>query len=326
MNRAGRLLLTTILVLIWGGVVDSSAYYDPKAGKWLSRDPIQEKGGVNVTAFCRNDPVNNVDPDGRAPWDSNRTRVQSEWRVNPETGEPEVARWRMKLEGGKLIRRPVWQQADGLERQLFFARGGGRWVVFSRAEGRERHRQWVAGTLPKSRDQFMTVAMTYPALVGGGGGAPSLYSAGKAFALKKLLPPLLPFLEPIGRFFRATVDKLNDYSLRLSVCQPLECVNKMQNSTRHIGNYQSGSLVRNPYVLPTVGDFAYRTAASPAVQAFSSGFSQDVPLCYIQPTPEEKVIWWVWERLGDWSFSIVDPNAPWGEELAPDLIHTSADE
>ena len=67
MNRAGRLLLTTILVLIWGGVVDSSAYYDPKAGKWLSRDPIQEKGGVNVTSFCRNDPVNNVDPLGLVP-------------------------------------------------------------------------------------------------------------------------------------------------------------------------------------------------------------------------------------------------------------------
>jgi len=30
-------------------------------GRWLSRDPIAENGGVNLYAFCNNDPVNGVD-------------------------------------------------------------------------------------------------------------------------------------------------------------------------------------------------------------------------------------------------------------------------
>jgi len=40
-------------------------YYDPNSCKWLSRDPKGEAGGINLSCFCLNDPVNNVDPDGR---------------------------------------------------------------------------------------------------------------------------------------------------------------------------------------------------------------------------------------------------------------------
>jgi RHS repeat-associated protein len=38
-------------------------YYEPTAGKWLSRDPIAEQGGLNLYAF--KDPVNTVDPVGK---------------------------------------------------------------------------------------------------------------------------------------------------------------------------------------------------------------------------------------------------------------------
>jgi hypothetical protein len=41
-------------------------YYSPKLARWLTRDPIQEDGGVNVYAFNNNDPINNIDPDGLA--------------------------------------------------------------------------------------------------------------------------------------------------------------------------------------------------------------------------------------------------------------------
>ena len=40
------------------------AYYSPQCGRWTTRDPIEEKGGVNLYAFCENDPVNKVDKDG----------------------------------------------------------------------------------------------------------------------------------------------------------------------------------------------------------------------------------------------------------------------
>ena len=36
-------------------------YYDPKTGRWPSRDPIQEKGGINLYGFVGNDGVNKWD-------------------------------------------------------------------------------------------------------------------------------------------------------------------------------------------------------------------------------------------------------------------------
>ena len=36
-------------------------YYTPELGKWISRDPIGEKGGRNLFAFCRNSPNMKVD-------------------------------------------------------------------------------------------------------------------------------------------------------------------------------------------------------------------------------------------------------------------------
>jgi len=39
-------------------------YYDPASTKWLSRDPKGESGGLNLTCFCGNDPVNGSDPLG----------------------------------------------------------------------------------------------------------------------------------------------------------------------------------------------------------------------------------------------------------------------
>ena len=39
-------------------------YYDPVRGRWLSRDPIGERGGLNLYGFVGNDGVNGVDPLG----------------------------------------------------------------------------------------------------------------------------------------------------------------------------------------------------------------------------------------------------------------------
>lgn len=40
-------------------------YYHPELGRWLSRDPIEEKGGVNLYGFVFNSPVMNFDNFGR---------------------------------------------------------------------------------------------------------------------------------------------------------------------------------------------------------------------------------------------------------------------
>ncbi|MDI9382262.1 MAG: RHS repeat-associated core domain-containing protein [Verrucomicrobiota bacterium] len=48
-------------------------YYNPSAGRWLSRDPIEEQGGLNLYGFVNNDPVDFVDVFGlwkSRPWGS----------------------------------------------------------------------------------------------------------------------------------------------------------------------------------------------------------------------------------------------------------------
>lgn len=42
-------------------------YYDPLTGRWPSRDPIEEKGGVNLYGFVGNDPVGHFDLLGLSP-------------------------------------------------------------------------------------------------------------------------------------------------------------------------------------------------------------------------------------------------------------------
>ena len=39
-------------------------WYDPETGRWISKDPILLAGGLNLYAFCGNDPVNFFDPWG----------------------------------------------------------------------------------------------------------------------------------------------------------------------------------------------------------------------------------------------------------------------
>ena len=49
----GTLLLLSVLLLA-AGVQEASAFYNPQTGRWLSRDPIGEKGGINLHSFIAN--------------------------------------------------------------------------------------------------------------------------------------------------------------------------------------------------------------------------------------------------------------------------------
>lgn len=51
-----RLLLLALFMAGFAPVAE--AFYNPSAGRWLSRDPIQEQGGLNLHGFVSNDPEN----------------------------------------------------------------------------------------------------------------------------------------------------------------------------------------------------------------------------------------------------------------------------
>ena len=52
-------------------------HYDPVTGRWPSRDPIEEQGGINLYGFVANDGVNRVDKLGMEEVETNSSRMSS---------------------------------------------------------------------------------------------------------------------------------------------------------------------------------------------------------------------------------------------------------
>lgn len=53
--------LITVLIILLGYTELAQAFYNPETGNFLSRDPIEERGGENLYGFVRNDGVNEWD-------------------------------------------------------------------------------------------------------------------------------------------------------------------------------------------------------------------------------------------------------------------------
>jgi hypothetical protein len=60
-TRIATLLGTLVLLT---SVADLQAFYNPGTGRWLNRDPIEERGEVNMYGFVGNSPDQRVDPLG----------------------------------------------------------------------------------------------------------------------------------------------------------------------------------------------------------------------------------------------------------------------
>jgi RHS repeat-associated protein len=77
-----------------GFVLCTARYYDPTLGRWLTRDPIGYDGGIDVYAFCDNNPEMEVDPSGNGGssiWD---------WFSNTTVGKALLSPWQCKLQAG----------------------------------------------------------------------------------------------------------------------------------------------------------------------------------------------------------------------------------
>ena len=67
-----------------GLILFGARWYAPKLGRWLTPDPIGQEGGLNLYAYCGDDPVNKTDPDGKQAED-NRPFFQRRF-LDPLTG------------------------------------------------------------------------------------------------------------------------------------------------------------------------------------------------------------------------------------------------
>ena len=81
-------------------------WYQPSIGRFVQRDPIGIRGGLNVYAYVENDPLADLDPDGLGP-----VKTPHGWR-DPATGRwtrppwlhrklPKIIRWAWVYEGVK---------------------------------------------------------------------------------------------------------------------------------------------------------------------------------------------------------------------------------
>ena len=56
-TRTNMILLVLTMLAYFSSLHLASAFYDPGAQRWLNRDPILEKGGINLFAFVLNRPI-----------------------------------------------------------------------------------------------------------------------------------------------------------------------------------------------------------------------------------------------------------------------------
>ena len=92
-------------------------YYDPSTGRWLSNDPIGISGGLNQYAFCANNPVMFVDPEGDLfkRKDEHDKLANIKKYVHPDEAAAEALRtvWHRSVRDGVEYSGWIYRNSDG---------------------------------------------------------------------------------------------------------------------------------------------------------------------------------------------------------------------
>jgi len=117
-------------------------YYQPESGRWLSRDPMGERGADNLYGYVDNDAVNLVDPDGRGIWPFNRRKKQPEYEAVVQGADP------------TFPQQGIWMCQEELVGKSVIGPLHHRFVVFDgNAHGFEKRTRWPWGGEGGVRDE-----------------------------------------------------------------------------------------------------------------------------------------------------------------------------
>jgi hypothetical protein len=84
------------VLLLCAAAQNAQAFYNPSTGRWLSRDPIRERGGVNLYAFTGNCPLCRIDPVGDQ-WEWEQHGEQQAGHLGHD-GETWLTGWNINLQ------------------------------------------------------------------------------------------------------------------------------------------------------------------------------------------------------------------------------------
>lgn len=114
--------LLTLLLLFYALISIAQAHYDPQVGRWMSRDPIAENGGLNLYGFAGNDGVNKIDRFGL------KSTLSANQMSDPVLGKCGKFEWDIawsisaKTDSGIILQDVEWKKVatncDGTERNV----------------------------------------------------------------------------------------------------------------------------------------------------------------------------------------------------------------